>query len=170
MRWTSVTSNDDETGASLVEFALVLPLLLMLLLGMIDFGVRLANVHSIEDGIRDAARQAAVGQLHGDTGCVITGSPPPNTATRELICMAKSRIGLSESDVRIRISFGPGGAIEGEPVLLCAQFPADSVSGVLPNFGLTALSGRSVMRLEVDPTYAAYAETSIAGGWPGCSL
>ena len=29
---------DDESGQALVEFALVLPLLLLLVLGMVDFG------------------------------------------------------------------------------------------------------------------------------------
>lgn len=159
-----------EQGATLVEFALVMPLILLLLLGMVDFGVRLADRHSLEDGIRDAARQAAVGDLGGDTGCALVGPGTPNSATRELVCLAKDRIGLPESDVRVRIAFGAGGRVEGEPILVCAQYPADSVSGLLPQFGSDQLSARSVMRLEADSTVAAYAETSLAGGWPGCSL
>lgn len=159
-----------ERGATLVEFALVMPFILLLLLGMVDFGVRLADQHTLEDGIRDAARLAAVGTLGGDTGCAVVGATTPNTPTRELVCLAKDRIGLPETDVRVRIAFGAGGAVEGEPILVCAQYPADSVSGLLPQFGSGELTARSVMRLESDSTVAAYAETSLAGGWPGCSL
>lgn len=161
---------DDERGATLLEFALVLPLLLLVMLGVVDLGIRLADVHTLEDGIRDAAREIAVGNTGGDAGCVIVGATPPDAATTEAICLVKDRVGLLESDVRVRIVFDTGGAVEGEPILVCAQYPGDSFTGLLPQFASDAISARSVMRLEIDSSVQAYAETSHTGGWPGCSF
>lgn len=50
----------DRRGQALVEFALVVPILLLLVLGIIDFG-RAWNLHqTITDAAREGARQAVV--------------------------------------------------------------------------------------------------------------
>ncbi len=49
-----------ERGASLVEFALVAPLLIMLVMGIIDFGWILSQSQDVRHGAREAARLAAV--------------------------------------------------------------------------------------------------------------
>ena len=167
---TSVNRVDSERGATLVEFALVLPLLMLVMLGIVDMGMRLADGHALEDGIRDAAREVVVGNTGGDAGCVIVSSTSPNTETAEMICLVKDRIGLPESDVRVRVFFGAGGAVTGEPLLVCAQYPGDSFTGLLPQFGSDTITARTVLRLEVDSPVQPFAETSHAGGWPQCSL
>ena len=49
-----------ESGASLVEFALVLPLLLALLFGLIEMSWAFAQVNDLRYGTREGARAAAV--------------------------------------------------------------------------------------------------------------
>lgn len=49
----------SQKGASLVEFALVLPLLLVILFGIIEFGAVLYNQAVITNASRDASRYAA---------------------------------------------------------------------------------------------------------------
>lgn len=49
-----------ERGASLVEFAMVAPLLIMLVMGIIDFGWILSQNQDVRHGAREAARLAAV--------------------------------------------------------------------------------------------------------------
>jgi hypothetical protein len=49
----------DERGAALVEFAFVLPLLLMLLLGTVTGGLTYSRRLSIENAAREAARYGA---------------------------------------------------------------------------------------------------------------
>ena len=49
----------DESGVSLLEMAIVLPFLLALGLGVIEFGNVLYQYHLITGGVRDAARFAA---------------------------------------------------------------------------------------------------------------
>lgn len=50
----------QERGASLVEFALVVPFLLMLLFGLIDASWVMAQNNDLRQGVREAARLAAV--------------------------------------------------------------------------------------------------------------
>jgi Flp pilus assembly protein TadG len=50
-----------EDGASAVEFALIAPLLFMLLFGIIGFGLAFLRVQSIRTAVREGGRTAAVG-------------------------------------------------------------------------------------------------------------
>ena len=50
----------DERGASLVEFALILPLLLVLLFGVIEASWAFAQQNDVRHGAREGARLAAV--------------------------------------------------------------------------------------------------------------
>ena len=49
-------------GQSLVEFALILPILLILMLGILDFGRAIAAFNSVSNGARSGARVAIVNQ------------------------------------------------------------------------------------------------------------
>ena len=52
-------NNDDPRGQSLVEFALVLPLVLVIMLGLFDLGRVVFINNSLSDGARDGARHAS---------------------------------------------------------------------------------------------------------------
>lgn len=52
-----------EDGASAVEFALLAPLLFMLLFGIINFGIAFLQVQSIRTAVREGGRSAATGAL-----------------------------------------------------------------------------------------------------------
>lgn len=56
-----------EKGQALVEFALVLPILLMLLFGIMDFGWMFMNKLEINDTGREAARYASI--HHAEPDC-----------------------------------------------------------------------------------------------------
>ena len=53
----------EERGAALVEFALVLPILLVILLGILDFGLYYYNDLQLTHAARDAARYLSVGKV-----------------------------------------------------------------------------------------------------------
>ena len=53
-------SKSRDRGASLVEFAFIAPMLILLLLGIIEFGYFLAEFNDVRHGAREAARVAAV--------------------------------------------------------------------------------------------------------------
>ncbi|WP_052352886.1 TadE/TadG family type IV pilus assembly protein [Neobacillus dielmonensis] len=52
----------SENGQSLVEFALVLPVLIMLLFGIVDFGRAFHAYLTIDHAGREAARAASIGK------------------------------------------------------------------------------------------------------------
>ena len=50
----------SQKGATLVEFAIILPLLLLLIFSIIEFGLFLFNRHVITNAVREAARAGIV--------------------------------------------------------------------------------------------------------------
>lgn len=64
----SLRSLRNEEGQGVVEFALVLPLLLALVLGIVQFGITFNNYLTITDATRVGARKAAVSRFLGDNG------------------------------------------------------------------------------------------------------
>ncbi|MCL6548402.1 MAG: pilus assembly protein [Alicyclobacillus sp.] len=65
------TDMASEDGQSLLEFALVLPVLALLLLGMVDFGRILAAYLMVSEASRDAVRSASVGDSDSQIGQVV---------------------------------------------------------------------------------------------------
>jgi len=56
LRWT----RSSDRGASLVEFAFVMPFLLILILGIVEFGFMLGQFNEVRHGAHEGARLAAV--------------------------------------------------------------------------------------------------------------
>jgi len=59
--WRIIRHARDDKGAAAVEFALVLPILVLLLFGMIEFGVVYDAQLQVTHAAREGARRAAVG-------------------------------------------------------------------------------------------------------------
>ncbi len=53
----------SEKGASSIEFALILPILIMLMVGIFEFGMAYSNYIAITHAAREGARLAAVNQF-----------------------------------------------------------------------------------------------------------
>jgi Flp pilus assembly protein TadG len=68
-------TRSGDAGASAVEFALVVPLLVILVLGIIDFGVIFAQQLSLNNAVRQGARSAVVSGNTVQQTCaqVVTG-------------------------------------------------------------------------------------------------
>lgn len=61
-----------QNGQTMAEFALVLPLLALLLFGVIQFGITFNNYITLTDAVRAGARKGAVGRhLSDPQGAVI---------------------------------------------------------------------------------------------------
>jgi hypothetical protein len=61
----------DDTGQSLVEFALILPVLLMLIVGLVEFALAFNSRDSVFFAARDASMLAAEGGNISGTDCVV---------------------------------------------------------------------------------------------------
>ena len=158
-----------DSGAALVEFALVVPILALLLFGIIDFGVGFSQLNSMRQGTREGARQGVVADFGGDSSCTTTGTAATGD-TKELICLVKERVGLDDGNVRVRIHF-PTTNDSGETMIVCSQYPLSSASGFLtPFLDNRTLRTKVEMRIEQeDSDLVATAETPHTGGWTWCA-
>jgi Flp pilus assembly protein TadG len=150
MRWRTRTNGRTERGASAVEFALVMPILALVLVGIVNFAFVLAQQVSLNNAARQAARYAVV---DGPVCSQIETEGKSSAAT----------IGMSATQVPTPvISFCPTGSTTVKP---CSGRPANTNITVtitrtgasnpwvisFPPFNLLAaptLSGTGVMRCE----------------------
>ncbi|OWY61653.1 hypothetical protein B7486_62650 [cyanobacterium TDX16] len=160
-----------ERGAALVEMALVLPVLLVVLTGIIDFGLVLSDQISLRQGVREGARQAVVADF--GSACSASGA---DAASRKLICLTEDRTDVD--DVSVRIQLDPSNATNpsvGQGVIVCAAAPMQSISG-LWSVALDDryLTSETQMRVEVaaDASGAeltTYGDADPTGeGWAWC--
>lgn len=151
----------DQRGVALVEFALVLPVLILLLFGMLQFG-QVFNYWIDETHLaNEGARRAAVNSWPGG----------PSLQLQQYI-----RQQADSNDLRnnghVCISFPSGTSNVGDPVEVDMSYTAGlpiihSVStrlfgGTIPSS--VTVRGRSVMRLEAAPSYS-----TGDGGTGACS-
>lgn len=89
----------DQRASSAAEFALVLPLFLLLLLGTIDVGRYMWNVGQAEKATQMGARYAVVTDIipGGDAGC----GPNDSNATAGLSCFSYAVAGLVPQGVAV---------------------------------------------------------------------
>ena len=83
--------------------ALVLPIIMMVLFGVIEFGATYNNFISLRDGTRNAARSASVGNFGTTTSCDLTGAGEASTNVQRLMCLTKEQIGLDTSKLRVKV-------------------------------------------------------------------
>lgn len=158
-----------DSGASAVEFALVMPVLVLFLTGIVDFGMVFANLMALHQGIGEGVRQGVIAKPGASSACTLTGlAGTTPVQTKSLICLTKDRIGLDGA--RVKVGF-PGLKTKGGALLLCAQYPLDSVTGFLDPMLNGILKSKVQMRIEQDLTaFAATEETALPGGsWTWCA-
>jgi Flp pilus assembly protein TadG len=145
----SRSAQGPEAGAALVEFALVLPLLLVLLFGMLDFGKAfnywIDETHLANEGARWA---------------VVNNNPGPGTLQEYIQQQADTpelRNGGTSSvptPLQICIGFPNGSANVGDPVHVTASATYNWLPFLGNRIGIaqTTITGSATMRLEAIPT------------------
>jgi Flp pilus assembly protein TadG len=94
-----------DSGAAAVEFVLVLPILIMLVFGIIEFGLYFAQQLSVSNAARQGARYAAVPN-YDDNGV----SQSTCAAILQQVQNAAGTIGMSGSDVSVTVTTTGGGS------------------------------------------------------------
>jgi hypothetical protein len=172
-----------ERGSALVELAFAIPILLLLVFGTIEFGVAFNDNIALRQGVREAARQGAVGNFGPafTTGgpCHLTGATTASTNIKDLMCLAKNRIGLDTTKVRVKVLSGTsdfsgaGTFSKADSIIVCAQFPLNAITGMFASvFGDTNLRTKTSMRIELSDIIATPGEeTALPGGdWSWCTV
>jgi Flp pilus assembly protein TadG len=119
---------ERQRGATAVEFALILPMLLAMLLGVADFGVAYGQNISLQAAAREGARE---GVTQGD-----------------VIAYTNQASGLLDNTkLQIKFAVDSSGGAPGLMVV-CVRYPQSSLTG-LYSFALNGFfESKSVMRLE----------------------
>ncbi len=153
---------ERESGQALVEFALILPLFLMIVVGIIQFGVGLNFWLDMQRIANQGARWAVVNEY---PGCPRSGPNVPCAETLQEY-LASSKVARGEN-LDVHICF-PSGATVGNPVRVKITQPLNFLSVVTfftPGSGLNIdLTAEATMRLEQTPgRYTADPDTPEPG-------
>ncbi|MCM3602696.1 pilus assembly protein [Robertmurraya korlensis] len=122
----------SQKGQSMVEFALVIPILILLLFAILDFGRVFHAYLAIDHAGREAARAASIGK--------------DDSTIRSTAVSKASSISLAESQVAI----SPGGVkSSGSQVTITITYPISFLTPVISNItGPITLTNSTVMRVE----------------------
>jgi Flp pilus assembly protein TadG len=112
----------SERGQSMTEFALVLPLMVVLLFGIIQFGITFNNYISLTDAVRAGARKGAVARHLSN----------PNQATVDQVRKAATDLKAADLAITVTSSWNPG-----DEVKVAASYPY-----AIKVLGVTIKSGR----------------------------
>ena len=123
-------------GVALVEFAISVPLLLLLLFGGAEFTNFLMSYSILNDAVRDSARYVAGQALAGQTGVVVL-TVPMTTAAQNLVVYgniggsgARLLRGLNTGQVTVTADVANGN------INVSAAYPYQALfAGTLPSFG-----------------------------------
>jgi Flp pilus assembly protein TadG len=155
-------SNRSESGTALVEMAIVIPLLLLLVFAILDFGMFLYRDISLTQGVREAGRQGAVALYNGGNAACNVGTPTDN-----LKCLAKQRSGVSGMAVYV---IAPTNKV-GAAFAVCATYQSSALTGLTQPFLPKFMHTETIMRLEQAPTIGLTTggDTDPEGnGWASC--
>lgn len=159
----------EERGATAVEFALIAPLLLLLVFGIIDYGLYFSDSLSTRQGVREAARQGVVANF-GSGGCDLTGASG-DANSQALMCTAQDRIGGITGDPAVKV-VAPEGWFRGKPLVVCSQLPVGIGTGIVPLPNDRVIQSQVEMSIEnADPaTVFSGGEESAPSGkdWSWC--
>lgn len=148
-RTSKTAQRRTRRGVAMIEVALVLPVFLMVVLGIIEFGQMTLVSHLLTNATRDAARSAS---LPGSTNDDVAGSI-------QQFLSETANVDAEEVTVTITIQAAPGNedpeneledAHRRDRVSVSAQVTFSEISWMKPFFlsDATKLSGRCVMRRE----------------------
>ncbi|MGG2025715.1 TadE/TadG family type IV pilus assembly protein [Gottfriedia sp. S16(2024)] len=121
----------SEKGQSLVEFALVVPVLILLLFGILDFGRVYYTYLTLDHAGREAARTASIGK---------------DDATIKGVAISDAA-GIKLTSDKITIS--PGTRSSGDNVTVTITYPVDFLTPVIGQIvGTFNIKNTTVMRVE----------------------
>jgi len=164
-RWRHVRGRAPDRGAAAVEFALVVPLLLLLVMGILDYGRFFFDSVSLRQGAREAARQAVV-QVYG-------ASCTTGTVGDKIACSAKAASDVTIGTPKVYIPAVTGGWAQGNQLLVCME-SKEAGTGFVPLPASGILRTKTYMSIEVgspivNPAYSGDTAPSGSAWTSWCS-
>ena len=151
----------NDRGQSLVEFALVLPIFLLLIFGVVDAGRLVYTYNTISNAARDGARVAIVNQSTTGTATCDTTQPTAWPTG----CAVASGIGLNLADADVVVSYrdAADAAACATPIIGCIAVVTvtgrftpltPGINTLIGSVTLTATTKMSLERICTNPTVA----------------
>ena len=146
-----------ERAQSLAEFAMVLPIFLILVFGIIDFGMGLRAYITVSQASREGARYAAVGNPAGTFTSGGSGQCNGSTSTSAVGRVCSAMDGLQLSNIQSVSVTYPQGQLPGNSVRVQTQYRYQYITPVkaIVNFlsagsmpGYITITSTTDMRLE----------------------
>jgi hypothetical protein len=156
-----------------VEFALVVPLVVTLLFGVIDFGVVWSNQIAVRQGVREGARTGVVANFGNTTSCSLHGTTGASIDIQKLMCTTKNRIGIDPSKIYVMVTFDSS-YDAGQGLIVCAQGPMTSLTGMFSPF-LNGKFYKTKVEMNIEQksgsteTGGAEDVSGIGGSWSWCT-
>lgn len=144
------TGRTDERGATLVEFAFILPIFVLFVFGAIDLGWAFAQNLDVKQGAREGGRIVAV---NGGTG---TGTAQCQSLQTQIRSQTQE---LNPASLTVLLSFtdsnGNGAKDIGDLAQVTVKYPLSSLSGLSTAFLSGSMQSRVSVRLEQPGTWAS---------------
>lgn len=88
--WTRRSRRERERGVAAVEFALVVPILMTIIIGIVEFGMAFNYRTQLNNATQIAARNYAVDRNWNTARANVTGMAPTANVTRNIDCTAST--------------------------------------------------------------------------------
>lgn len=143
---TAPNRPSDERGASAVEFALVLPLLAVIVFGIIDFGFFFGQFNEVRHAAREGARIAAVSNVAFDQ------DGDSDFDEDDITLYVCDVLDLSGGGATVNLT--QAGAFVGAEASIQVVLDTESLSGALDSAVPSTASSTATFRLETVPTWS----------------
>jgi Flp pilus assembly protein TadG len=111
----------DSRGQSLVEFSLVFPIIVLLIVGFVEIGRAVFAYNTIANAARQGARVATVNQLADVTDCdekrPIDDPYEPHWTIRGCVITAAHTLGITAANVSVSYAAPPSTTLSCNPTL-----------------------------------------------------
>jgi len=138
--------HSHEAGQNLIEFALLTPFVLLFVYAIVQFGILMNTRASLQQAVREGARQAALGTVPVATVQALAAGNAPEviSASDVEVCLPSGSSGQSGQQVRVDIRQNGSAGYQYTLAPLITKF-----------FGPLRLNPKGTAILEHSATYAA---------------
>lgn len=139
-------THNREQGASMVEMALVAPFLILLLLGIVEFGWLLGQFNDVRHGAREGARFAAV-----------AGGTTPEIVNH--VCTSMEGLTAGMTGIQVELGGSPSEIGDVGEISVTADVTGLSNAPIISGFLPSTLSSTVSFRMEQPPSWSNGAGT-----------
>ncbi|HWQ60844.1 MAG TPA: TadE/TadG family type IV pilus assembly protein [Negativicutes bacterium] len=134
----------NRRGQAVLEFALILPVFLLMLVGMLEFGVVLHDYITVAEGARAGARAAAVGKDNTTIENAVINATPSLDKSKLTVTItpAAQASRTVDSSATVTVTY----PVEVPVTSIPNPFSASGELEILPE--IVYITGKAVMRVE----------------------